>query len=433
MADDLKFSGDYTLDTLEIIGQYSTIDIKNLFAEFSLYEDLFSTGITCEILLSDAVNLPMYVPIIGEEKLRIVLKTPSLKSSISLTFNIVVLANRQYIKDRQQIYVIRGISEGSFNSLKNTISKSYKGLTHSQMAADIFKQYVVPGKSITDIDETRYTEDIVIPSMKPIEAIRWLAARSVSKLDGASDYFFYETLKNGYKFKSVSKLMSDFLDGPLEIPDFNLSPSGLTKDVIDLSKVDGFNYESNINMKQNIERGMIASTLISYNLESKEILNTEFKYVSDFGGRTHIGGVPFVYNRDETGIIDNPKSRVLMEQMGDQTKSDKRIQKRISLLQSLNTNRLKIAAPGNVLFEVGELAFVFIHSTEEVGSGAIPRYDAHLSGASLITAIRHKFNRTAHTLFLDVAKESMGHPPLVGRLATPVKEEDSNSSNTFFE
>jgi hypothetical protein len=57
------------------------IDLRNSWSELNIFEDMFSSTLTCDINIVDGVGLTEFLPIIGEETLTIKIKTANSKST----------------------------------------------------------------------------------------------------------------------------------------------------------------------------------------------------------------------------------------------------------------------------------------------------------------------------------------------------------------
>jgi hypothetical protein len=66
--DGLQTPGEVSLDQLLLISsQGVTISLLDYFIELNIYESIYSSVVTGEIVLSDSANLIRYFPITGEE------------------------------------------------------------------------------------------------------------------------------------------------------------------------------------------------------------------------------------------------------------------------------------------------------------------------------------------------------------------------------
>lgn len=419
----LNFAGDFDIVSMEIISKDIVIDVRNLLVELNVYKDLFSDGITADIILSDSRNLPLYLPLVGDEILNLIFNTPiDGKKSAEISFQLPIISlKRESLKERQQLLVLNCISKSMLESSKTTISKSYNGKLHSEIIKDIFDTYLNPHNLEVDIEPSKYAENLVIPRYKPFEAIRFITQRAIST-NGTADFFFYEG-RDSYKFKSLNTL---YQQEP--VATLSNNPAGLGF-AVDLLKIINFNHEISFDTKKNVERGMLGSTVLSWDPDNKELVKTEFSYFDFFGRQAHLGNQKLVF--DETELA-NPLNRIFFESVTTDTRSNEWRPQRQSSLQVINNNRIIVIVPGNTGLDVGEIVNFNIPSTEQHSGSILPQNDTRLSGKWLITSIRHKIDINNHVIVLDLAKESFGDKLLIGDRGKIQEALSPQNFNEFF-
>ena len=86
--------------------------LDKTFAELSVYEDIFSpNGITGSIAMNDALNKPMYVPIVGEELINLHIDGKIKEDDETILkfkrqFNTSGVSSQRYVSTNQQVYKI---------------------------------------------------------------------------------------------------------------------------------------------------------------------------------------------------------------------------------------------------------------------------------------------------------------------------------------
>ena len=155
--------GDIRIDELEInpLSDRDIEDIRNIFLELNIYEDLFSPyGIRGDVLVSDALGMPRHMPIVGEEVLDFHFHTIGDKTDgedggmgeYFKRFSIHTIENqKQMDPPNQQFYTI------GFNSLliddnrKKRVLKYYEAKPGDAIVKDIVENYFqlhsVPGSA----------------------------------------------------------------------------------------------------------------------------------------------------------------------------------------------------------------------------------------------------------------------------------------------
>ena len=105
MAEPLQYAGEYHLHEAEIIPPSGdSIQVTNTAIEFSIYEDIFVSGLYGDITIVDTDSLTEIVPIIGQEQLVLHITTPGLEDSpIRHNFSIYAIARREDLSKGGQV------------------------------------------------------------------------------------------------------------------------------------------------------------------------------------------------------------------------------------------------------------------------------------------------------------------------------------------
>ena len=78
----LQKAGSVEIVELKLIGSTGTIvDLKDFLVELNIYEDIFSSTLYGDIVLSDSRNIIEFLPIIGEEYINVHFQTPTFDRS----------------------------------------------------------------------------------------------------------------------------------------------------------------------------------------------------------------------------------------------------------------------------------------------------------------------------------------------------------------
>src|SRR4051812_21723997 len=95
------FPQDFNLQTMDLtntLGQ--TVNLRFVFLELNVFEDLWSNNVTASIVMNDATNLLTNFPVFGFETLKLEFQTPD-KTMWSKTLRLTGITNRQLEKERQ--------------------------------------------------------------------------------------------------------------------------------------------------------------------------------------------------------------------------------------------------------------------------------------------------------------------------------------------
>jgi hypothetical protein len=206
-----KFNGK---DTMSILPQ---------FVEFVLYQSIFEPALRAEMLINDQVGLFDNYPLTGEELVTIRYKSVDSarsSSSIDKRLRMIIKGVRDILIDdraRTRMYTIDLISPQYLQNVRKYVSHAYYERVED-MADKLYEEYIdTPTKEIFNItkpfkkEESLKIRSLVVPSLRPFQAIQWLAKHAVAKdYENHFLYLFYEDLDN-YNFITLQQLVEDAL------------------------------------------------------------------------------------------------------------------------------------------------------------------------------------------------------------------------------
>lgn len=158
----------------------------------SIYESIFQTLMTCEIVLADAIALAHDFPIIGEEVVEIEFRTRNTKKISKYKFFIHSLEDVAVSNiNRQKTYMLRGVSIEAVADARVVVQQTYLAPI-DQIAEDIIKNYLRSEKP-TRFSKTEGILKVNIPSLSPLKALEMLRQQAVCNEFKYSPYFVFET------------------------------------------------------------------------------------------------------------------------------------------------------------------------------------------------------------------------------------------------
>ena len=204
------------------------IDIKGMCFSISLYEDIMGF-VSINVGVKDAIGIIERLPLIGDEKIVISYKTPSLDDYIEVEFDVYKHSVLNRESERTRSYVIYGVTPETKIDLVSSVDEVYK-LSGSETVNSIFQSFfsskkTIPNPKEIEVSESFGTQYFSGNGRTPFSFIKYIAQESESEKYPASNYSFYETLEKKYYFKTFDEL----LDGEA-VQNFYLSDSGKKED-----------------------------------------------------------------------------------------------------------------------------------------------------------------------------------------------------------
>lgn len=433
LQDAIQYGTDYRLVSASIVAPSGKIiDIRMIFDEINIYEDLLSPVITGNIVLHDSNDLINQIPITGFEYITFEFEKPSTSEKYTKVFRIYKLSDRQRINAQNESYILHFCSEESLLNESCRVSKTYKSKTIDSIIRDIATNYLkISQKKFPQSQSvpTMGTHSIVIPNWHPFFAINWLSRMAINATYRSPSYVFYED-RDGFHFTPLEQLSQQ-----PPIQKILVSPRNLgferDKNEVDMETTMKTTYEwempCGFDIIQNITTGMYSGSLITVDPLRQHIDTTKFS-VSKFFPNTH--------HLNEDSLIGDLKSRRHVALDAEYTsflrlypttlghdalrygglpakkgvcpnRVEQWVVQRNMYFAALHSTRVNVSIPGDSQLRVGQVvdakfpAFVLNDITQKT-------LDELYTGKYFIAALRHSMNRRTHMCYLELAKESAG-------------------------
>ena len=338
-----SFPGDFELQKLDISSPHrkGKINLKGAWSEFNIYEDIFGSYLTGNIMILDGVGLMESVPIIGEETIHIEVKTKGIEKQrnqqaipgpfegsqneglINLKFRVVKLHDLTRLNDGMLMYRLDFVSEEAIVNLKQKVRKSsldpasLEPRKISDVVKSLYTQFFKRGRRKAKkifVEPTKNITDLIIPNQTPFKAFNFLASRAVSAGQHAmgSSYVFYENIR-GFFFISMETLMaggglgySTVAGSPGSLAELEYTaPEDPVKETyvvqpkrmnvkgneadniaIEMTAVDEYKFSSNFDVLKNLSKGMYANRLLTHDLVRMKYDTLDFNMVQPTGEQT---------------------------------------------------------------------------------------------------------------------------------------------------
>jgi len=446
--DVLRKNNDFKIKELKLIAfDESEYDVRNIRIKLSIYSDLFQNCMMGSLSFFDALDIPQMYPLIGQERLKIVLtrhsevKIDKELPDIKFNFRVYKMSNRSLAHDKSQGFVLHFVSEEYIKCLKTKIRRTYKDMRYSEMIEELFDEFVFIEKPLV-IEPTKFDQKFAISNTDPLETFNTMASRSISDEGNGEGYVFYEDNEQ-FNYVSVGKL----IDGPVKEyygfglvnysetinsrmsktrpdPQINLYENNNTSD---LRTVQQYLWSNSFDVINNQTNGMYNSKLWTYDFVRQLWFDDyDFDYQKQFGEFKHLGNEPI--NTDELDAGGDPLSHVRLRHTNkDHDKTpwisshepgilpyylEDYIQKRTSQLHQLHSNRIILTVAGDPRRKVGDvIKFDLPEVSSKVTEEFRQELDKYFAGKWLIISINHKLHPDEYFMDIEIAKDSFEVEP----------------------
>jgi|GEM_PF-1780920 len=441
------------------------IEIRPITVEFHYYEDIYSNFLSAELVLNDSGNWHERLSMSGHEGVLLSFDKPAIGNPNNKIFRSYKTSKRRLTKDQNENYVIHLCGEEAFLNEQLKISKSYKNKKIVDIVHDIVDNILkIPANFKDTFEDTEGLYDIVIPNIKPFEAINWLCTKAIPVGGGGTQgapFLFYCTRK-GFTFRSLLSLYEQEVTKPTNsegtkfkgfyygTKNLDISMGDKMADIISYEIIKGFDT---IDTTMN---GQWANKLITVDTIRGLHSNTNFDYEKYFPSVPHLNQYKIMSNAENrfkkkqneypdaviktaystTGQNKNPYIQQNEPSIKDNN-VEKTIPYRLAQLSLNDAIKLKIMIPGNINIKAGNKILVEIPSTDfERGAGQNKRYlDKYYSGNYIVTALHHVLNQeNTFDTILEICNESLINPLIdfnnESELWTTIRSQDTFQPDT---
>lgn len=389
----------YDLAELSLSDGNKTMDLRSMFAQLSIYEDITLPVITAQLAMVDDIGLIEMFPLVGIETVKIkysssvVAKHPYFEK----TFAITKITNLEMVGHRKVAYVIHLATIPAILNANKRIRRSYTDST-SNIVTNICKNML--GITNIDVESNYHSRRLVIPNLRPFDAISKMCNISLKSNsdDKVADYTFFENI-DGHVFKSMQTLSQSESVQTLKVYDQQPSFTEL-----DLDRVNRYEFPQVFDQLSNISDGLLNNKQMVYNSHDKTYKKFSTNYASNFAAGTHLdkgglqlaGGMTALEDANES-FIATTFDYVYDTRMFS-------IGARISQTQAFSNYILNVDTFGNTLQSVGkvvEFNLISIRNSEKV------ELDDDLSGRYLIFKKKHTLTASECSNTIEIRKDCL--------------------------
>ncbi len=424
MTLEVKKSTQFEIRELTLVVKGGSIDIVSVFEEISLYDSLFLPVMSGNILIKDSIGLSGKLLFDGSEVLLIDIakNLDSEVASFKKAFRIYKQSNRQNDGLNSETYILHFVSDELSYSDQQKINQSFEG-TYSYIIEKILENYLkIPASQAKGIYENSVgIKSIVVPNLKPLEAIEWCAKRAVDINQSPNFLFFQNSV--GYNFASLSTLLTQE-----NILDIQFSPKNLTgsNPISEISSARGLEVVAQNDNIKKAREGVNAGQFIGFDPITRTVAKRNISFGDVYSAVKHANETPdisVIKNRDGLDSTQAFDSKKILSTFGTAKQLSSYIKnndptslskienlesflfQRKALIGNLMNKRVKIAMPGNFQLTSGFNIYLEAPTFGAKEKGE-DNQDKSLSGKYLIVASRQIIGFDKHETIIEVATTS---------------------------
>lgn len=417
----LSQSTDFSINELTIVSKYGKIDIAAMFEEINIYDSIFSTCVTGNIVITDAIGLSDMLLFDGTEILLVDIDKGGDFFPLKRSFRIYKQSNRKNINMSGETYVLHFASEELIYSNQQKINRSYN-TTYAEMAVSILNSdLAVPIEEFKGVfNSSLGVKKVIIPNLPPLDAIQWIAKRAIDE-DNSPTFLFFQN-NEGFNFCTVSSMMER---DPLFT--VNFGAKNLTDDIG--SEVVGardMRVMTQFDFLKNTKAGVYSGTFYGFDPVTRTVVKKKISFGDHFDATSHANekpNLPVLTNR--LGLtnmqMNNARQSFYLfeserlnsdyikkndsESIQKEDDTIKYIFQRKAIMQNLLGQRVRVVLPGNFVVSSGFTLDLQVPK-RAVKSENDDVFDMTLYGKYLIIATRHIIKFNMHETIIDVVTDS---------------------------
>ena len=417
--------GDYNLETVNIIsyrkndaeGILYEYNIKPIVISVELTEDIFTGFMSGNIIIKDAQDIRSVLPITGLEKLELAFSTPGMKGVRALRdeghpFHIYKIEGMiiDSTNPKAQFYNLYFCSKEMVYNSFNRISQAYAGPIEEGVEKILRDNDGMNSKKPFLYEPTKTNTKLVIPNLKPLNAINLMSQSAISGLYNNAGYLFYET-PTGFHFRSVESMLA--LGGAIARPAsfkyrYQLASTQESDTEKGLSAVIQYHFQRPANTLFNLNEGMIASKLIAHDSFHKTIQEFDFDYHESFGKYFHTehddgnkadlkGTLPLSKFDGNQYYLSEKSNAKLMTTTNttnihndyERVPVDQTIQNKLSQRLQMRNVNVDLQVYGNSLITAGSIIYFEMPLMKPSGENELLKENPYWSGRYLVMAVKH--------------------------------------------
>ena len=427
----LRQSTDYRINELTLVTKGGKIDIRQMFEEINIYESMLTPCISGDIIISDAIGLSSQLLIDGSELLLIDIDKGAGFGNMKRAFRIYQQSDRKNKNQTSEIYVLKFASEEIVLSEQQTLSECYKGTYTDIVKKILVNKLKVSGNNFKErnFEKSVGAIDVIIPMLKPFDAINWCSKRAIDS-KGQPTFLFFEN-DGGYNFTTLSKIMQQEPIFSVNFDVKNLSDENGDQNLkAELLGARAMEVISQFDFIKNTQAGVFAGTYVGIDPLTRQIIPEKKTFNTSYGSTSHANrnpNLPIDTNKlnktnsqmDQSRIVyhlttgsRNQSQWIKNGEPGSLTTDDvpqKYTYARKAIFQNFTAQRLKIALPGNFLISPGKTINLDVPKRSFNTRGA-DNSDVTLKGKYAILSTRHIIKYKMFETIAEVVTDSSAKP-----------------------
>jgi hypothetical protein len=420
----LKKSTQFFVNEIVIVTKAGKIDVTTIYEEINIFDSILSPVMSGTILLKDSTGLSGKLLFDGSESILIEILKDKDSDLVAFkkAFRIYKQSNRSNPNQNSELYILHFVSDELIFSDQQRINQSYEN-TYTEIVKKILENYLkVPQNNLGGvINDSVGLRKLVIPNLRPLEAIEWCAKRAVDE-NQSPDFIFFQN-QTGYNFATLSNLLTND-----DILDIKFQPKNLTKTnpFSEISMAREIEVIAQDDVVERTRSGVAAGKFIGFDPMTRTIAVKNISFSDHYDKMKHSNDNPNISqinNRDQVSNFEAFDSKKTVnvfgaarqlsnyikkyepESLSKEDNQEEYIFQRRALIKNLMARRVKLTMPGNFQLTSGFNVNLDVQNFAQKSKDD-DNTDFSLTGKYMIVASRQIIGFDKHETIIEVATSS---------------------------
>jgi len=370
--------------TVTLNGEEIVLALTRLFTKISMIETIENKLIQGAIQFRDPDNYFANLQLVGDEKIEFSFIDTESEEEYELEFKCISWKQDPFTNDAGG-HILLDFIDPEYRAFTNEYSTSFKDKKISEFMSDFSKNVLNKEIENKNMDETDEKKTLAFPYQKFSYMVTYLNQYAKNK-NGQVYYIYYSDMFKTH-YKTLSNMVSQ--EATMQFVETTATTSQLKNKGYFNSYI--LENKSNI-MEANLNRGF-GSTLINWDAENKEPVNTPAKYSEALGDEKQLAKYSLHDKKN-----DNAKQSFYYSA----SKEETNFKNKISIIHEnfINGISITISLRGKFERRCGEVANVtFVDKTPEKEDENVS-----LDGNYLVTTIEHEIGPSIYTQHMELVR-----------------------------
>ena len=316
----LSYVGEFLIEEATIITSENLgMNIASNIVNIDIFEDIENSAIMGEMIFSDPIGVDVVGPLIGQEYLSLVVKTPTVDEQENIfdfrEHTAGLLSIYHYDKKvefgaKGSGHMVRFMTSEFIKNNRLKLSQTFTG-SYSDIVKKVLKEIIQTPKDCY-IEPTLGNKKILVPDISPFEVIEMAKRESISVYASSPTYFFYET-KKGYHFRSIDSMAAEET-----VQDYTTFPSGskysdgVEQTTREYMQIKDYSLDNDNDMLIHQQAGTFSSKTITHDIYNKRYDISLYNYHDNFEKESHMNhwNLQEEHPNYSSTPVDNKKNRI---------------------------------------------------------------------------------------------------------------------------